>query len=60
MPKADRVYLTAYVPKEIEDRIYELKMRPEYVRMTKSDVARMLLVKGLELTMKELAEGHTT
>lgn len=54
MPKTDKVYLTAYVPKEIEDKIYELKMRPEYVRLTKSDVARMLLIKGLELTMKEI------
>lgn len=54
MPKTKKVYLATYVTEELENKIYELKMRPEYVRMSASKLVQMLVIKGLELTMKEI------
>lgn len=54
MPKTKKVYLATYVTEELENKIYELKMRPEYVRMSVSKLVQMLVIKGLELTMKEI------
>lgn len=39
--------VTAYLPKELEEEIFKLKMRPEFVRMTTSELVSFLIKLGL-------------
>lgn len=46
--------VTAYIPIELDDEIWNLQMRPEYVRMTHSQLCKKMIELGLEVMKSEV------